>query len=124
MTQTLDSTGYYALGIPAYLVLLAVEYRWARRRGGRATAAPDDRHDVDRLGEVIIGLFLGPWLVALYDWAFARFALVDGLGAHGAVGVGVPPRRLRLLALSLGQVIRSPPCGPFTRCTISRRSST
>src|SRR5262249_50842971 len=77
MTDRLDSTGYYALGIPAYLVLLAVEYRWARRRGRPGyRCAPTLGTLSTGLGEVVIGLFLGPALVGLYDWAFTRGALV------------------------------------------------
>ena len=77
MTDRLDSTGYYALGIPAYLVLLAVEYRWSRRRGRPGyRCAPTIGTFSTGLGEVIIGLFLGPVLVGLYEWAFASFAIV------------------------------------------------
>ena len=77
MTQPLDSTGYYALGIPAYLILLVVEHRWARARGAPGyRCAPTIGTLSTGLGEVVIGLFLGPYLVFLYEWAFEGFALV------------------------------------------------
>jgi len=77
VTEQLDSTGYYALGIPAYLVLLVIEHRWARGRGRSGyRCAPTIGTLSTGLGEVIIGLFLGPCLVLLYGWAVERFALV------------------------------------------------
>lgn len=73
----LDTSGYYALGVPMYLILAAADVYIAHRRGGRTYRFGDTLSNLSAgLGEVVIGLFLGPLLIALYDWAFAHFALI------------------------------------------------
>ncbi|MCA9540885.1 MAG: sterol desaturase family protein, partial [Myxococcales bacterium] len=73
----LETSGYYALGVPFYLLLIAVEWYRTRRLGLHAYRFADTIGNVSAgLGELIIGLFLGPWLIALYDFAYAHFALI------------------------------------------------
>jgi alkylglycerol monooxygenase len=73
----LDTNGYYALGIPFYVALIAIEYLLARRRGRRVFGFADTIGNLSAgLGEVLIGLFLGPLLIALYDFGFEHIALV------------------------------------------------
>jgi alkylglycerol monooxygenase len=73
----LETNGYYALGVPAYVALGALELWLARRKGVRAYRFADTLGNLSAgLGEVILGLFLGPWLLALYDLGFARIAIV------------------------------------------------
>lgn len=85
----LETNGYYALGVPLYVALAALELYAARRQRlspKRAVTPVDHQHSAygfgdtlgnvsAGLGEVIIGLFIGPLLIALYDFAYARFAL-------------------------------------------------
>ena len=73
----LETNGYYALGVPLYVALGAVELALARRKGITAYRFGDTVGNLSAgLGEVIIGLFLGPWLLALYDFGFTHIALV------------------------------------------------
>lgn len=73
----LETNGYYALGAPMYLVLVAIEYFVARRRGVRVFRLADSIGNLSAgLGEVILGIFLGPLLIALYDFGYAHIALV------------------------------------------------
>lgn len=82
----LESSGYYALGVPAYVLVAAVEYALARRKGVPAyTLAVTVGNLVAGLGEVVIGLFLGPLLLGLYDFGFEHIRLF-----HWAEGSLVP----------------------------------
>lgn len=73
----LETNGYYALGAPLYFALALVDVLVARRRGQRLYGFADTLGNLSAgMGEVVIGLFIGPLLIGLYDWAFARFALV------------------------------------------------
>jgi sterol desaturase/sphingolipid hydroxylase (fatty acid hydroxylase superfamily) len=72
-----DSTAWYALGVPAYLLVMGLEHLLARRRGQRLYRFGDTLGNLAAgLGEVTLGLFLGPLLVALYDWGYTHLALV------------------------------------------------
>ncbi len=73
----LDTNAYYALGIPAYVAVMVVEHLWARRREMRVYRFAATLGNLSAgLGEVVLGLFLGPYLLALYDYGFERIALV------------------------------------------------
>jgi sterol desaturase/sphingolipid hydroxylase (fatty acid hydroxylase superfamily) len=73
----LDSTGYYALGIPLYLAGLGVEHLLARRRGLQVFRFGETIGNLSAgLGEVLVGLFLGPVLLVLHDFGYERLALV------------------------------------------------
>jgi sterol desaturase/sphingolipid hydroxylase (fatty acid hydroxylase superfamily) len=79
-----DVNAYYALGIPGYLLVIALELALGRRRGASDYGFADSIGNLSAgMGEVLVGLFLGPSLVALYDWAFTHLALVRW--APGAV---------------------------------------
>ena len=72
----LETSGYYALGVPFYVAFGALELWLARRKGVTAYRFGDTIGNLSAgLGEVIIGLFLGPWLLALYDFGFERLAI-------------------------------------------------
>lgn len=72
----LETNGYYALGVPLYLALVGLELVWTRRRGLSAYGFADTLGNISAgMGEIILGLFLGPYLLALYDFAYARWAL-------------------------------------------------
>lgn len=73
----LDSTGYYALGVPMYAAVVAAELLVARARRHRVYEfAPAIGNLAAGIGEVVLGLLLGPLLLALYDYGFDRIALV------------------------------------------------
>lgn len=73
----LETNGYYALGVPFYLAIIALELGLARRRGLKLYGFGDTIGSFSAgLGEIVLGLFLGPLLLGLYDFAHARMALV------------------------------------------------
>lgn len=73
----LDSSGYYALGIPAYLLLLFGERWLARLRGLPRTPFGRAIGNISAgLGALVVGLFLAPLLIGLYLWGFDHLALV------------------------------------------------
>jgi alkylglycerol monooxygenase len=84
----LDTNAYYALGIPAYGAVMWIEHLWSTR--GRQTSLAGYRSAETLsnlsagLGEVVIGILLGPLLIALYDYGYAHIALVHW-SAHSAV---------------------------------------
>ena len=73
----LETNGYYALGVPFYLAIIAAEIALARRRGVRVYGFADSIGSFSAgLGEIVLGLFLGPLLLGLYDFAYEHMALV------------------------------------------------
>ena len=63
--------------MPFYVALGAVELLVARRKGITAYRFGDTLGNLSAgLGEVIIGLFIGPWLIWLDDFGFEHIALV------------------------------------------------
>jgi len=73
----LETNGYYALGVPFYLGIIGLELLLSRRKGLRTYGFADTIGSFSAgLGEIIIGIFLGPLLIGLYDFAFAHIALV------------------------------------------------
>jgi sterol desaturase/sphingolipid hydroxylase (fatty acid hydroxylase superfamily) len=72
----LDANGYYALIAPLCVAIGAWEWWVARRAGARVYRFAETIGNLSGgLGEVTIGLFLGPVLIALYDQAYAHAAL-------------------------------------------------
>ena len=82
----METTAYYAFGVPLYALLVLVEWARAKRRGAPTLAfAPSFGNLTAGLGSIVVGLFLGPALLLLYSFAFDRFALVhweDGSIMH------------------------------------------
>ncbi|MBL8608414.1 MAG: sterol desaturase family protein [Myxococcales bacterium] len=73
----LETTGYYALGVPFYLVMLGAEWLLARRRGLKVFRLAEAIGNVSAgVGELVVGLFWGPVVIALYDFGYDRCALV------------------------------------------------
>lgn len=73
----LETNGYYALGIPAYFLLIAIEVAISKARGVRVYRFADTIGNLGAgLGEIVLGLFLAPYLLALYDLGFAQLALI------------------------------------------------
>jgi len=77
MELQLDTNGYYALGVPAYLAVIAAEVLLLRRRGIRSYSFPEAIANMSAgLGEVTLGVFIGPFLVLLYEWAYRHLCIV------------------------------------------------
>lgn len=73
----METTAYYAFGVPIYAGLLFAEATLARRRGRAVLPFSDSIGNVSAgLGSIAVGLVLGIWLLTLYDWAYDTFALV------------------------------------------------
>jgi hypothetical protein len=77
MLEELDTNAYYAFGIPFYVALVVLEQWLARRRGLTVYRFADTLGNFCAgLGEVTIGLFLGPVLLWLYDFGYQHLRLV------------------------------------------------
>ncbi|MDI1449983.1 sterol desaturase family protein [Polyangium sp. 6x1] len=73
----LETNGYYALGVPFYLAIIALEIALSRWKGKRVYGFADTLGSFSAgLGEIVLGLFLGPVLLGLYDFAYGELALV------------------------------------------------
>lgn len=73
----LDSNGYYAVGIPAYVLLLLLEARYFQRRGRRSYPMARTLSNLSTsLGAVVVGLFFAPLFFWLYDFGLAHVALI------------------------------------------------
>lgn len=78
----MDATAYYAIGIPLYVVLFGLESLLARARGlPTPTFAGSVSNIATGLGAIVVGMVVGPLLVALYDWAFHSFAVIEWTGS-------------------------------------------
>lgn len=76
--KAMETTAYYAFGVPLYLLLIWIEARRARARGMPVLTLPESVGNLSAgLGTIVLGLFLGPALILLYDWAFRHVALVQ-----------------------------------------------
>jgi len=77
MLEDLDTNAYYAFGVPFYVALMLFEQWLARRRGLTVYRFADTLGNFCAgLGEVTIGLFLGPVLLWLYDFGYQHLRLV------------------------------------------------
>jgi len=73
----METTAYYAFGVPIYVAIVATEAWVMHRRGRRILSfAPSFGNLSAGLGAIVVGLFLGPALILLYDLGFSRLALV------------------------------------------------
>ena len=76
--KAMETTAYYAFGVPLFFLLTWIEARRAKKRGMPALTLPESINNMSTgLGTMVIGLFLGPALILLYDWAYRNFALVN-----------------------------------------------
>jgi alkylglycerol monooxygenase len=72
-----DTNDYYALLVPLFFLLMGIE-AWALwRRGQRAYVLPDTFSNLScGMGQVLVGIFTGGFLLALYDSFQQTFAIV------------------------------------------------
>jgi hypothetical protein len=72
-----ETSDYYALLIPLFVLPMAGEGLILRRRGIRAYSFPDSFANLGAaLGQLLFGIASGPLILALYDGFQERFALV------------------------------------------------
>jgi sterol desaturase/sphingolipid hydroxylase (fatty acid hydroxylase superfamily) len=73
----METTAYYAFGVPLYVALVVVEWIVARRRRHPTLSFAESIGNVSAgFGTIVLGLFLGPVLLALYDFGYDHLALV------------------------------------------------
>lgn len=73
----METTAYYAFGVPLYAAIVAVEYFVAKRRNAPTLSfAPSHGNLTAGLGTIAIGLFLGPVLIFLYDLGWKHLRIV------------------------------------------------
>jgi len=73
-----DTTAYYAIGIPLYIALFGVEVVVARARHHATPQFASSLSNVcTGLGAIVVGMIVGPLLVALYTWAHRHFAIIE-----------------------------------------------
>src|SRR4051812_23861045 len=74
--KNLDTNAYYALGIPLIVLVVLVELV-AHVRGRRVFGFAETISNYSSgLGTLILGLFLGPRIYALYELIHGHFALL------------------------------------------------
>ena len=72
----METTAYYAFGVPLYVLLVVAEYLVARRRRHPTLSfAPSVGNVTAGLGSIVVGLFLGPALLLLYAFGESHIAL-------------------------------------------------
>ena len=96
----LDASGYYALGVPFALAVAAWDHVACRRRNERGwTVSTAVSHLSTSMGEVLVGIFLAPFLFWIYDWALAHYRVdpqyiyLTGLSAGGGPTWNIPSNR-------------------------------
>lgn len=73
----METTAYYPWLAPAFVLLLFIEAGLARWHGRPMLSFADSLGNFSAgVGAVFVGLLYGPFLFALYDWAFQTFALI------------------------------------------------
>ncbi len=74
----MDTSDYYALGIPLFALLMAAEAWALRRRGRTGYHAADTISNLGcGLGQILFGILAGPAVLLLYGWFLRRFAIVE-----------------------------------------------
>jgi sterol desaturase/sphingolipid hydroxylase (fatty acid hydroxylase superfamily) len=75
--KDLETTAYYGLGIPVIALVFGLEVLLARRRGREIFGFAETISNLSAgLGTLVIGIYSGPLVLALYDGTYARFALL------------------------------------------------
>jgi alkylglycerol monooxygenase len=74
----METTAYYAFGVPLYAAIVMGEYFVAKRRNAQTLSfAPSYGNLTAGLGAIAVGLFLGPILIFLYEIGTTHLALVN-----------------------------------------------
>lgn len=73
----MDTTAYYALLVPAFLLLIGLEAVVAKWRGRPVLSFANSIGNLSAgIGALYVGLFVGPVLVALYVWSYQHIAVI------------------------------------------------
>ena len=73
----METTAYYAFGVPLYVLLVVIEYVLARRRKHPTLSfAPSASNVMAGFGTIVLGLFLGPLLIMLYAFGASHLEVV------------------------------------------------
>ncbi|WP_224240978.1 sterol desaturase family protein [Hyalangium gracile] len=73
----MDTNDYYALLVPVFFLLMGIEAWAAKRQGKRAYVLPDTLSNLScGMGSVLLGIFTGGFLLALYDGFQRTFGVV------------------------------------------------
>ncbi len=71
----IDTTAWYAFGIPLYLLYVGLEIAIARRRPYKVFGFAETISNLTAgLGTLIVGLFVGPWVLRAWDLAHDHLA--------------------------------------------------
>lgn len=74
----METTAYYAFGVPLYAAIVMGEYFVAKRRKAPTLSfAPSYGNLTAGLGAITVGLFLGPLLIFMYEIGTTHLALVQ-----------------------------------------------
>jgi alkylglycerol monooxygenase len=74
----MDTTAYYAFIAPTFFLLVGLEALVAHWRGRPVLSYAQSFGNLSAgLGALFVGLFVGPFLYGLYDWAWRTFALFE-----------------------------------------------
>jgi sterol desaturase/sphingolipid hydroxylase (fatty acid hydroxylase superfamily) len=77
----LETTAWYALGIPLFAAVIALEVFVGRRRGTRWVSFAETLSNLSAgLGTLVIGLFVGPLVLRLYEYGYS-LRVVDWRGS-------------------------------------------
>jgi alkylglycerol monooxygenase len=72
-----DTNDYYALLVPLFFLLMGIEAWATKLQGQRAYVLPDTLSNLScGMGQVLVGIFTGGFLLALYDGFQRTFAVV------------------------------------------------
>ena len=64
----IDTLGWYAIGVPAYVIYIALEIFIARRRRQRVFGFAETISNLTAgLGTLVVGLFVGPWVLRSWE---------------------------------------------------------
>lgn len=75
--NTTETTAFYALFAPIFLLLVGLEAAVAKWRGRPVLSFANSCGNLSAgLGALFVGMFVGPFVVWLYSWAYERFALI------------------------------------------------
>ena len=115
MTGELDTNGYYALGLPFYASVVVAELLVAKRRKRPRlrVCAHDQGNIAAGVGEVVLGLFLGPILLGLYDFGTEHLALVHWQ-TRSSPGSSPFSSAISAITSTTARAIPWPCSGPFT----------
>lgn len=80
----MDTAAWYAASVPLYALYVALEVFVARRRGRRAFGFAETISNLTAgLGTLLVGIFVGPWVLAAWNFAHDHVAPFPW-PAHGA----------------------------------------